>query len=83
MLTLSASTYTPLIHATTLVAPKDAYKAVLSLYAYNSQGKLLRKGTAVYVDAKGNAVTSYSLLKGAEHAEVVDAKGKNMLLSAY
>lgn len=76
LLTLSASTYTPLIHATTLVAPKDAYKAVLSLYAYNSQGKLLRKGTAVYVDAKGIAVTSYSLLKDAEHAEVVDAKGK-------
>lgn len=59
-----------------VVTPKDAYKAVLNLYAYNPQGKLLNKGVAVFIDAQGNAVTSYSALKGATHAEVVDAKGK-------
>lgn len=76
-----AATYNSTIGASTLVTPKDAYKAVLALYTYNEQGKLLNKGVAMFVDANGNAVASYSLLKGATHAEVVDAKGKKFVIN--
>lgn len=58
------------------VTPKNAGKAMLNLFAYDSEGKLLRSGQAFFVDAQGNAATSYSLLKGAAKAEVIDIKGK-------
>lgn len=56
-------------------SPKDAYKAVLNIFAYDQKGKLLRSGTAFYVDEEANAVTSYEFLKDAYKAEVIDVKG--------
>lgn len=61
--------------AFTTAEPKEAYKAMLNIFVYDAQGKLLREGTAFYIDAQGNAATSYSILQGASRAEVVDFKG--------
>ena len=58
------------------VMPKEAYKAMLNLFAYDANGKLLRSGTAFYIDAQGHAATYYSLLRDAARAEVIDPKGK-------
>lgn len=58
------------------VTPKNAGKAMLNIFAYDSAGKLLRSGQAFFIDKEGNAATSYSLLEGAAKAEVIDAKGK-------
>lgn len=62
--------------ATTMVSPQNAYKAVLNIFAYDANGKLLRSGNAFYVEAPGVAVTSYTMLDGAVRAEVIDTKGK-------
>lgn len=59
----------------TTVEPKDAYKAMLNIFVYDAEGKLLREGTAFYIDAQRNAATAYSILQGASRAEVVDFKG--------
>lgn len=69
------------IPATADVAPKDAYKAMLNVFAYDSQGKLLHSGAAFFTDAQGNAVTSYQMLQGASRAEVIDFKGKKYPVS--
>lgn len=62
--------------ASAAVTPKNAGKAMLNIFAYDSGGKLLRSGQAFFIDGRGNAATSYALLKGAASAEVIDAKGK-------
>lgn len=74
-LLLFAATNTPLA-AKSIENVKDAYKAMLQLFTYNEQGKLLQKGTAFWISENGEAVTSYDVLKGAFHAEVIDSKGK-------
>lgn len=62
--------------ATADVAPKNAYKAMLTVYAYDAQGKLLHSGPALIVDNQGSSVTAYTTLEGASRADVVDASGK-------
>lgn len=64
------------LSAATMVSPQNAYKAVLNIFAYDADGKLLRSGNAFFVEAPGVAVTSYTMLEGATRAEVIDAKGK-------
>lgn len=54
---------------------KNAYKALLQLTAYDAEGKVLHKGTALFIDEKGTCAASYSLLVGAYRAEVADFKG--------
>lgn len=61
--------------AASAVGLKDAPKAVLTLFAYDATGKLLRSGCAFFTDERGNAAAPYSILVGAAKAEVVDHKG--------
>lgn len=63
------------------VAPKDAAKAMLQLYAYDNQGQLLRRSPACYTSAEGRVLTTYSALIGAARVEVVDFKGRRHELS--
>lgn len=58
------------------VSKSDAYKAVAKLVTYNAQGALLSTSTAVFINGNGEAVTAYSNLEKAHHAEVYDFKGK-------
>lgn len=74
LLTLSSS-FTG--YAATHISTKDAYKAVLSLTAYDQNNKPIRQATAFFVDNQGTAVTSYNALKDAWRVEVTDAKGKH------
>lgn len=75
ILLLVSATHAPL-SAKSIDNVKEAYKAMLQIFTYNQQGRLLQKGTAFWISEKGEAVTSYDLLKGAFHAEVIDTKGK-------
>lgn len=54
----------------------DAYKAMVQLFVYDAEGKLLREGTAFFINAEGQAATTFHALRGAARAEVIDAKGK-------
>ena len=56
-------------------AHKEAYKAMLKLITYNAQGQQLGTANAFFVGNNTQVATSYSALKDAYKAEVVDFKG--------
>lgn len=65
-------------------APKwmDKQKqAVVVITTYNKDNKELRKGTGFFVSETGELLSSYSVLKNADHAVVKDAKGKEYEVS--
>lgn len=72
--------FTSLFSYAAKVSSKDAYKAMLNLYAYNIDGKLLHTGTAFYIDNNGTAITSYNTIKKAYLIEVSDYKGRRYKL---
>lgn len=55
-----------------------ARKAVFSVITYNKENKILNTGNGFYIDEQGTAVSDYSLFKGADHAVVVTAEGKEL-----
>lgn len=55
-----------------------ARKAVFSVITYNKDNKILNTGNGFYIDEQGTAVSDYSLFKGADHAVVVTAEGKEL-----
>lgn len=59
-----------------IVKLKNAGAAMLNVFAYNADGKLLNSGTGFYVTGNGIAVATYDVFKGAYRAEVIDNKGK-------
>lgn len=72
----SLISFVSLVSYASKVSSKDAYKAMLNLYAYNADGQLLHTGTAFYIDNNGTVVTSYNTIKKAYRVEVADYKGK-------
>ena len=52
--------------------------AMLLVTAFDSNGKVLRTGTAFFVSADGEAVASYSLFKDAASAEVKSSDGRSI-----
>ena len=62
------------------VSVKDAPKAMLSVTAYGSDGKVRKTGRAFYVNASGHAVCAYTLLEGAHKAVVRDFKGREYVV---
>lgn len=63
-------------YAAEIVKLKNAQTAVLNVFTYDANGKLLNSGVAFYIGEQGEAVASYHFFKGAYKAEVVDFKGK-------
>lgn len=55
-----------------------AKKAVFSVVTYNKDNKILNTGNGFYIDESGTAVSDYTLFKGAHHAVVVTADGKEL-----
>lgn len=55
-----------------------AKKAVFSVITYNKDNQILNTGNGFYIDANGTAVSDYSLFKGADHAVIVTADGKEL-----
>ncbi|WP_300729065.1 trypsin-like peptidase domain-containing protein [uncultured Bacteroides sp.] len=55
-----------------------AKKAVFSVITYTKDNKILNTGNGFYIDPNGTAVSDYSLFKGADHAVVVTADGKEL-----
>lgn len=55
-----------------------AKKAVFSVVTYNKGNKILNTGNGFYIDESGTAVSDYTLFKGAHHAVVVTADGKEL-----
>lgn len=64
------------VQAGGIVTLKNASSALLNVFAYDEQNRLLHSGTAFFVDAAGTAAAPYDLLRGAYRAEVIDFKGK-------
>lgn len=55
-----------------------ARKAVFSVITYTADNKILNTGNGFYIDENGTAVSDYSLFKGADHAVVIMADGKEL-----
>lgn len=55
-----------------------ARKAVFSVITYNKDNQILNTGNGFYIDESGTAVSDYSLFKGADHAVIVTADGKEL-----
>ena len=55
-----------------------AKKAVFSVITYNKDNQILNTGNGFYIDEQGTAVSDYSLFKGADHAVIVTADGKEL-----
>ena len=62
-------------------APKwaeKAKKAVFSVVTYDKENKIKGTGNGFYIDAKGIALSDYSLFEGAERAVIINADGKQL-----
>ena len=60
-------------------APKwadKARKAVFSIVTYDKNNQIKGTGNGVYIDAKGIALSDYTLFEGAERALIINADGK-------
>ena len=55
-----------------------ARKAVFSVITYNKENQILNTGNGFYIDEQGTAVSDYTLFKGADHAVIVTADGKEL-----
>lgn len=55
-----------------------ARKAVFSVITYNKDNQILNTGNGFYIDEEGTAVSDYTLFKGADHAVIVTADGKEL-----
>ena len=55
-----------------------AKKAVFSVITYNQENKILNTGNGFYIDEHGTAISDFTLFKGAHHAVVVTADGKEL-----
>lgn len=55
-----------------------AKKSVFSVITYSADNKILNTGNGFYINADGTAVSDYSLFKGADHAVIVTADGKEL-----
>ena len=51
-------------------------KAVFTIKTFDTQGALLASSYGFFTDERGEAVSSFSIFKGAERALVIDAQGK-------
>lgn len=79
ILTILLTIFTVSTFAQLQQAPKfasKAQKAIISVNTYDKQGNLMKSGTAFYIGPDGEAVSDYSLFKGAWKASVIDASGK-------
>lgn len=59
-----------------------ARKAVFSVITYSKDNQILNTGNGFYIDENGTAVSDYSLFKGADHAVIVTAAGKELPVTA-
>lgn len=62
-------------------APKwadKAKKAVFSIVTYDKENKIKGTGNGFYIDAKGAALSDYTLFEGAERAVIINADGKQL-----
>lgn len=59
-----------------------ARKAVFSVITYSKDNKILNTGNGFYINTDGTAVSDYTLFKGADHAVIVTADGKELPVTA-
>lgn len=57
---------------------KQSTKSRFSVITYTKDNKILNTGNGFYIDEQGTAVSDYSLFKGADHAVIVTAEGKEL-----
>lgn len=57
------------------VSAKDAHKAIFNIISYNESGNIINSGYGVFLSPSGTGIASFSILKGASRADVIDYKG--------
>lgn len=67
--------------ASVITKQTDSYKAMLNVFVYDAEGKLLGSGNGFFISAEGTAVSQYALFRNASRAEVVDSKGQRYEVS--
>ena len=60
---------------------KEAYKSMLKLEAYNTQGKMVATSTAFFCNKPNQVVAAYSAIKDATRVELTDFKGDKYTIS--
>lgn len=65
---------TVLLTAIATLAQKDASKAVVNIITYDQAGNILRSGNGFFINAEGELLAPYSLMKGAYSAYAVGHK---------
>ena len=77
--TLLAAAPAPILNftaeASAVTKQADSYKAMLNVFVYDANNKLLGSGNGFFISADGTAVSQYALFRNASRAEVVDSKG--------
>ena len=71
--------------ATAQVTPKwaeKAKKAVFSIVTYDKDNKIKATGNGFYIDAKGTALSDFTLFEGANHATIITTDGKQQPVEA-
>ena len=61
---------------------KKASKSVFTLKTFKADGTLVGSSCGFYVSDKGDALSSFSPFKGAHHAVVIDASGKEQTVES-
>lgn len=59
---------------------KKVKPAVVLIYTYDSNGKLVGQGSGFFVNAEGEVITNYHLLYGVNRGEVKTAQGMSYLI---
>ncbi len=67
--------------ASAITKQADSYKAMLNVFVYDAENKLLGSGTGFFISAEGHAVSQYALFRNAARAEVIDCKGQRYEVS--
>ncbi len=67
--------------ASAITKQTDSYKAMLNVFVYDAEGKLLGSGNGFFISAEGTAVSQYALFRNAARAEVIDCKGQRYEVS--
>ncbi len=57
------------------VSAKDVHKAIFNIISYNESGNIINSGYGVFLSPSGTGIASFSILKGASRADVIDYKG--------
>ena len=73
--------YLSICHIAMAQTPKwtnKVQKAIFSVITYDTDNNILNTGNGFFINEKGDALSDYTLFKGAQHAVIINSDGKQM-----